>query len=606
MSDFNRLMMGKRGHQPSTIGSSLSAEENARAVCDAHEVTQSSGLQKVAVVVLGMHRSGTSSVAGTLTKLGAKAPRSLMEPTPFNERGLFESFALMHLNDEVLAAAGTRWDDWRAFNDAWYSSVELAQFEKKATAILAQEYRSARLILVKDPRMCRIMPFWKKVFLTTGHAARYILPVRSPLEVARSLGSRDGFPISQGLLVWLRYVLNSEEASRDLPRAILHWPDFLADWRLEIARVAEEIGIVWPKVSDRSAHEIDNFLTPALRHNVVPNENLAIHPDVNDWVRETYEAMITLAANPSSSNARRQLDNVSHEFKKASEFFGRVFVDYEDNVTRALGDARGARAEHEILIRDASEHRLRAEASVTERDNILGECSALVGKLTTACTERDWLAGEVADQRMRADALVVERDAMIGKIAVLKEQHTSDGAERESLASELAEQRRRTDELVVERNATIDKMGALGEQLTAACAERERLASEAANQRRRADALVLERNTTISENAILAEQLTIKHAERNRLAGEAAELRMRVSALIAERDAAADDRAELAERSGASWAERDLLAAEASEQRVRADKLVLERNALQARLNSLSASTYQMLKIRVRSILWGR
>ena len=190
-------------------------------------------LAKAAVLVLGMHRGGTSSLAGALEKLGARAPKTLMQGNSFNERGYFESNALMHLNDAILASAGSCWDDWRAFNPDWSLSAEAEEFEAKAIANLNEEYGAARLIVVKDPRICRMTAFWARVFERTGYAVHIILPVRSPLEVASSLRLRDGFPTSKGLLLWLRHVLDAEAASRQLPRVVLHWPDFwlIGAWR---------------------------------------------------------------------------------------------------------------------------------------------------------------------------------------------------------------------------------------------------------------------------------------------------------------------------------------------------------------------------------------
>jgi hypothetical protein len=84
------------------------------------------------IIVLGMHRSGTSSVAGVLTKLGGVAPGTLFPPDSGNARGYFESAHLMHLHDELLASAGSCWDDWRRFNPAWYRSPAADSYKQRA------------------------------------------------------------------------------------------------------------------------------------------------------------------------------------------------------------------------------------------------------------------------------------------------------------------------------------------------------------------------------------------------------------------------------------------------------------------------------------------
>jgi hypothetical protein len=324
-----------------------------------------------------------------------------------NERGYFESDTLMHLNDAILASAGSSWDDWRAVNPDWLLSAEAEEFEEKAAAALAQEFGAARLIAVKDPRICRITPFWTRAFNRTGYAVHVILPVRSPLEVASSLRLRHGFPTSKGLLLWLRHVLDAEVASRHLPRAVLHWPDFLADWRLAMARAGGQIGLVWPKLSDRTAAEIDRFLTPSLRHNISDPEALAVHPDVNDWVQEAYGAMVALAADPASNSGRQRLDDVRTAFEKASRIFGRVFVDFDENVAAVQAESRGARSERDHLAAQLAE-------AAGARDGLQHAVAALTD-------ERDHLAGlagETLEQRQRAEALLLERDALEQRLNV--------------------------------------------------------------------------------------------------------------------------------------------------------------------------------------------
>ena len=150
-------------------------------------ISDREGGAKDAVLVLGMHRSGTSAVAGTLVKLGATPPKSLMVPNSANPRGHWESLALMALNDEILKSAGSSWDDWRTFSASWYTSQIAEDFSQRAVDELNKEFGNAKLVVIKDPRMCRMVPFWSKVFNDSRYTMRFIIPVRSPLEVSRSL-----------------------------------------------------------------------------------------------------------------------------------------------------------------------------------------------------------------------------------------------------------------------------------------------------------------------------------------------------------------------------------------------------------------------------------
>jgi hypothetical protein len=91
---------------------------------------------RTAVLVLGMHRSGTSSVAGALVRLGGAAPVNLMQPhEEDNPRGYWESTVLTSLNDEILAAGGSSWRDWRQF--------DLGRMDASARGVLHARAKSA-------------------------------------------------------------------------------------------------------------------------------------------------------------------------------------------------------------------------------------------------------------------------------------------------------------------------------------------------------------------------------------------------------------------------------------------------------------------------------
>ncbi|KAF0206975.1 MAG: hypothetical protein FD139_3630 [Methylocystaceae bacterium] len=484
---------------------------------------------KAVVVVLGMHRSGTSSLAGTLVRLGARAPETLMQEHWTNRRGFFESEALMHLNDAILASAGSSWDDWRAFNPDWHLTAEAEEFEEKVAAALEHEFGAGRLIVVKDPRICRMMPFWTRAFDRAGYAIHVALPVRSPLEVASSLRLRDGFPTSKSLLLWLRHVLDAEAATRTLPRAVLHWPDFLADWRLAVVCASKQMGIVWPKLSDRTAAEIDSFLTPSLRHNVIDAQVLTLHPDVNEWVQETYGAMIELAADPASTSAWQKLDDARAAFDRASRIFGRILVDFEENVARAQAEAAGARVERETLLIDATQQRQRADANAGERDGARGERDYLAAQLAEAAVRRDVLQQTVNVLTGERDQLAAQLTEAAGAHDALQHAVNILTGERDQLEAQLAEVAGARDGLQHAVNVLTDERDHLTTQFAGAVGARDALqhainvlTGERAQLEEAADVLN-QLQTAVATLTAERDSLAAQAAERGRSAEEAAE-----------------------------------------------------------------------------------
>jgi hypothetical protein len=305
------------------------------------------GLNKTLVVVLGMHRSGTSSAAGALVRLGAAAPQHLMAPNADNERGFWESPVIVDLNDAILAAGGSDWKDWRRFNFAKIRKVEADALRARAKEALAEEFGDVGFAVMKDPRMCRLMPFWGPVFADAKWSVRALLPIRSPLEVGQSLYCRDGLSPAYGCLLWLRHVLDAEVETRGMARAVLDWPQFLGDRRKALTRVSEQWGFIWPHWYEDAFSEVDEFVSADLRHQHTSEAELEAHPAVNDLVRRTYTAMIDLVEDSGDSCVLKKLDDLRAGFETASAIFDLPMRESAEEVHRVRSEAAAeiARAE---------------------------------------------------------------------------------------------------------------------------------------------------------------------------------------------------------------------------------------------------------------------
>ena len=67
-----------------------------------------------ALLILGMHRSGTSAVTGALALRGVYLGQDLMPPGPDNPRGFWEHAGVVAIHERLLEALDRRWDDLRA------------------------------------------------------------------------------------------------------------------------------------------------------------------------------------------------------------------------------------------------------------------------------------------------------------------------------------------------------------------------------------------------------------------------------------------------------------------------------------------------------------
>ncbi len=240
------------------------------------------------VIVLGMHRSGTSALCGALDLLGVNFGGDLMPGSEANEKGYWEHPEIRSLHDQLLNSFGSSWHDDRSFPPAWADCERAKEIRSSLLTILEHHFRTAApLAGVKDPRMCRLMPLWFPVFKTLGIEPRFVLIARHPWEVAQSLAKRDGIDQTKSYLLWLQHVLDAERATRFEERSFLTYERLIEDPAAVLSRVRKELKLDIDPPS-RARGRLRNFLEASLRHHVASVQNAASVPPP---VKEVYKAL---------------------------------------------------------------------------------------------------------------------------------------------------------------------------------------------------------------------------------------------------------------------------------------------------------------------------
>lgn len=222
-----------------------------------------------AILILGMHRSGTSALTRTVNLLGAATPQTLMGATSGNLRGHWESKPIVDLNDEILAACGQRWYSRGRIVESPSKVVRANGMWQRLRDTLDSEFGGASTVVLKDPRVSRLVPLYREALTEAGYAVEAVLTLRNPLEVAQSLARRDAMEPRRALALWIRYTLDAERDTRDLPRSLVVYDALLEDWRGTTGRMKQQLGGHWPEVTPEVAAAIDEFLSPTLRHHVI-------------------------------------------------------------------------------------------------------------------------------------------------------------------------------------------------------------------------------------------------------------------------------------------------------------------------------------------------
>ena len=296
--------------------------ESAKRALYAKQTGPAAAHNRRAVMVLGMHRSGTSALAGVLCALGAAAPKKTpMGPHPCNQKGLFEALGLAQAHDEFLDAAGSCWHDWRKFDLQWANSAAASTYFEKIRTVLIDEFGDEPLIALKDPRICRFVPYTLSILDDLNVRPVAVLPVRNPLEVALSLQQRDNFEVPKSIMLWLRHVLDAEYYSRSLRRYFLSFDALLQDWRHHADRIVEQTGVTWPDRSERSGAEIDQFLTRELYHERATWDQTRDHPKVTELARHTYGILMNICTQGENKRLLNQLNAAREEFERYCDRF---------------------------------------------------------------------------------------------------------------------------------------------------------------------------------------------------------------------------------------------------------------------------------------------
>ncbi len=262
---------------------------------------------RVAVLVLGMHRSGTSALTWLVGQMGATLPRDAIGPGAENAKGYWESAALVAADDALVRAAGSSWFDPRPPALDRVPAALLAERLAGVRAAFDAGWGEAPLLAVKDPRLCRLVEPVATLLRDDGIEPRAVLMLRPAAEVAASLQRRDGTIPAYGSLLWLRHMLDAERDSRGLMRAVVGYEALLGDWRTVTARVAPLLGREGWSPTDGGA-AIDAFLDPALRHAVGAGA-ADLPPELHRLVDAAERGLAALAVRDSPAE-RDALDRV--------------------------------------------------------------------------------------------------------------------------------------------------------------------------------------------------------------------------------------------------------------------------------------------------------
>lgn len=146
------------------------------------------------IAILGMHRSGTSAVAGTLQAAGLYLGPVLRKHES-NRKGTRENLAIVQLHDEILAHSGGSWREPP-------TAVRWNDAHRKRRDRIIESFDGAEVWGFKDPRTLFLLEFWREAL---GESLECVGVFREPSAVVASLLRRDGGTSAEWWALWTRY-----------------------------------------------------------------------------------------------------------------------------------------------------------------------------------------------------------------------------------------------------------------------------------------------------------------------------------------------------------------------------------------------------------------
>ncbi len=218
-----------------------------------------------------MHRSGTSVAARLLNLLGVYlgGEDRLMKAGSDNPTGFWEHRALTELNEEILGCLGGYHLEPPDLDFDWIKHPALEAIRCRARQIVQTDFAEVPRWGWKDPRNSLTLPFWQDLL----PPMRYLICLRNPVDVARSVQLRNGISFENGVRLWLKHITHAIRATHGENRSFIFYEDILSSPHEEFRRLAHFADR--PELAEQESvrSQVEDFVKKMLQHFHTPLED---------------------------------------------------------------------------------------------------------------------------------------------------------------------------------------------------------------------------------------------------------------------------------------------------------------------------------------------
>jgi hypothetical protein len=298
------------------------------------------------VIVTGSGRSGTSSVAGTLKRLGLHIPQPEVPADERNPLGYYETAWVAAFHKVWLDDIPVRTIDARPHAGEIAMATVTPEREAELRDWLRAELDAqpdGTVTSIKETRAYWVYPLWQRVAADVGASLSSLTMLRHPAQVVRS---RDAAYLTHesesfrrqrettNVAAWMNSVFETERATRGNPRAFVPYYDLIGDWRAAMARAFGQLGLALPDVSGH--HEVDDFITTSLNRSAADWDGLVVAPSLVAMAERTWAAAGVLVERPDDETARAELDALRAEYVELYETAAALALDETVSQVRSV------------------------------------------------------------------------------------------------------------------------------------------------------------------------------------------------------------------------------------------------------------------------------
>lgn len=265
------------------------------------------------IVILGMQRSGTSAVAGALTRLGVNmGPDDGFFPEDSNNSaGYFELRALTTFSHKCLTFFQMSVASTQPLPEAWTNYPQARILIDELKALLKNHFSESPLWGFKQPIASIIWPIYAQALIELDLNPSFVICVRNPMEVMSSEanwvyapGGRQLAPFgAKAIGVWMNYTFSALDAAKHADLTVVPYKDFISNPRHFLERIVNK-STAW-KPSESAWETAVQSVNPALKHHQNGVDSLTNAPVLARKLLEYCEAK------PEDSEA---LDNLTREW----------------------------------------------------------------------------------------------------------------------------------------------------------------------------------------------------------------------------------------------------------------------------------------------------